>query len=212
MEDLLGEQVVVIERVEHAGHRCHGRADGDSQHFPAEGVDAQCLRRFFIFPNRLPVITGAALEQPGAERERAGCQRKNRVVVHRRRAAKIGDVDGVALRDFEEQATGATEPLQVVKADAGELAKRNRQQREVHARDAEAEREKTNDAAKRHAQGNGEPHAGPGADAEMHEQARRRIRTNANVKRMPERELAAKTHHHVPCLAREGEKQNQGGD
>src|SRR5918992_6377471 len=64
VEDLLGEEVVVIEGEEDARDRSHRRAQRHGGHLPAEGIDAQSLRRFLVLPYRLPVITGTGAQKP----------------------------------------------------------------------------------------------------------------------------------------------------
>src|SRR5688572_17104686 len=56
VEDLLGEEVVVIEGEEHAGDGGHRRAQRHGGHLPAESVDAERLRRFLVLADRLPVV------------------------------------------------------------------------------------------------------------------------------------------------------------
>ena len=59
-----------------------------------------------------------------------------------------------------------------------------------------------------------EPDARPRTDAVVKEQARRRVRAEADVQGMPERELAGESHHHVPGLpdVREVERQRHDGE
>ena len=80
MEDLLGEQIVVIEGEENAGHRGHRGADRHRQHLPAEAVDTERLRGFFVFADRLPVVPWSRLEKKKAQSESAGGQRQHAVL------------------------------------------------------------------------------------------------------------------------------------
>ena len=100
----------------------------------------------------------------------------------------------------------------MIEADARELGEGDRQQREVHAGDGEAEGEKADHQAERHAQRDGEPQPGPRSDTVVEEERPRRVRADADVERMPERELAREAHHHVPCLAGVGEVEDQRRD
>src|SRR5262249_36884488 len=84
--------------------------------------------------------------------------------------------------------------------------------REVDSGDAEAEGEKADAEAERDARGDREPDAGPGPDAVVEEQPARRVRADADVERVPERELPGEAHHHIPRLAGVGEEQDQRGD
>src|SRR5512134_1894016 len=212
VEDLLGEEIVVIEGEEDARHRGHRRADHHREHLPAEGVDAERLGRRLIFPDRLPVVAGPAAEQPRAERERARGEREHEVVEHRRRAAQVEEIEVLALRDLDEQATRPAEPVDVVEADPRELGERDREQREVHTRDPETEREEADRRAERHAQRNREPDPGPGPDPVVEEEARRGIRADPHVQGVAERELPGEPHHHVPRLAGVREEEDESRD
>src|SRR6185503_11497805 len=208
VEDLLGEEVVVVEREEHPRHRGHRRAQRDRVHLPAEGVDAQGLRRLLVFADRLPVVPGLGFQQEMAEDEGERDKGEDHVVVHERRPAEIGDVPGVALRHAQEHAARAADPVEMVEADARELGEGDGEEREIHPRDAEAEGEK----ADRHAQQDRHPQPGPRADAVVEEDRTRRVRADADVERMAERELPGEAHHHVPCLAGVGEVKDQRCD
>ena len=61
VEHLLGEQVVVIERVEHAGEGRHAGRDHHRDHLVAEGVDAGRARGLLVLADRQPEIADAAL-------------------------------------------------------------------------------------------------------------------------------------------------------
>src|SRR5690606_3626739 len=63
VEDLLGEQVVVVEGEYDAGERGHGRRQHDGVHLVAEDVDAERLRRLRAFADRQPVVAQAAAQQ-----------------------------------------------------------------------------------------------------------------------------------------------------
>ena len=67
-------------------------------------------------------------------------------------------------------------------------------------------------APTRGAEDDREPDARPGPDAEVKEEPRRRVRAQADVQRMAERELAGEPHHHVPGLADVREVEGQRRD
>src|ERR1041384_1318028 len=79
VEDLLGEEVVVVEGEEHARHRGHRRGERHRVHLPAESVDPQSLRRFLVFADRLPVVPGFRFQQEIAKDERETREREHRV-------------------------------------------------------------------------------------------------------------------------------------
>ena len=60
---------------------------------------------------------------------------------------KLARSQRVALRDAQEHAAGAAEPVEVIEADARELGEGDGEEREVHARDAEAEGEEADRGA-----------------------------------------------------------------
>src|SRR5262249_58977096 len=97
---------------------------------------------------------------------------------------------GVALLHAHEQAARAAGPAEVAEPDARDLGEGDREQREIHAGDAEAEGEKADHEAEHHAQRDRKPHAGPRSDAVVEEERPRRVRADADVERVPERELA----------------------
>src|ERR1044071_5769908 len=212
VEDLLGEEIVVIEREEPPRDRGHRRAERDRVHLPAEGVDSQRLGRFLVLADRLPVIPRPRFQQEIAEEEGDRGEREDHVVVHERRPAEVGDIPGVALRYAQEQAARAADPVEMVEADARELGEGDGEEREVHPGDAEAEGEKADHYAERHAEEDRDPQAGPGPDAVVEEDRARRVRADADVERMAERELPREPHHHVPGLAGVGEIENQRRD
>src|SRR5205807_9779821 len=90
------------------------------------------------------------LEKKKTQSESAGGQRQHGVVIHQRRAAEVDEVPGVALRDPEEHASRAADPVEMIEADARELGEGDRQKREVDARDAEAEGEKADNHDEKH--------------------------------------------------------------
>src|SRR5689334_17595522 len=212
VEDLLGEEVVVVESEEHARHRGHRRGERHCVHLPAEGIDPQGLRRFLVLADRLPVVAGPRSQQEVTKDERERREREHHVVVHERRAAEIGDVPAVALRHAQKHATGATDPVEMVEADARELGEGDGEEREIHARDAEAEGEKADRDAERDAEQDRHPQPGPGPDAVVEEDRAGGVGADADVERMAERKLAGEPHHHVPRLAGVREIENQRGD
>src|SRR6185295_17141838 len=111
------------------------------------------------------------------------------VVVHRRRAAEIGEVDLVGLRDLEKKAAGTAGPLQVVEADAEEFAEGDGQQREVDAGNAEAEGEETDRRADRDAQRDRKPQARPGSEAVVEKERGGNVGADADVERVPQGQL-----------------------
>ena len=60
VEDLFGEEVVVVERVEHAGKRSHRRRDHQREHLVAERIDAGGARRLLVLADGEPEIADAA--------------------------------------------------------------------------------------------------------------------------------------------------------
>ena len=208
-EDLLGEQVVLIEREEHAAQRRHAGRHLDRIHLVAEGVDAGGARGFFVVANGAEIEAQPAAQQPSRQHEAEDGQCQRQVVEHQRRAAQVQQIGAIGLHHPQEETARAADPAEMIEADARELGERDRQQREVGARDAEAKRQPADDGGHQHAHAHRHDHTQPWDDAEMLEQRRRGVSAQPDVQRMADRELAAETHHHVPGLAQIGEIQHQ---
>src|SRR4051794_25890241 len=151
IEDLLGEEVVVVEGEEHPGHCGHGGAERNRVQLPAERVDPQGLRRLLVFADRLPVVPGLGFQEEVAKDEGSRGEREDHVVIHERRPAEVRDVPGIALRHAQEHAARSADPVEMVESDAGELGKGDGEEREIDPRDAEAEGEKADHHAEQHA-------------------------------------------------------------
>src|SRR3990172_2396294 len=82
VKNLLGEKIVVVEREEYPGQRRHPGADHHREHLVAEGVDSQRLGGFLVLADRLPVVTGAAAQQPRAKSECRRGQSQHHVIEH----------------------------------------------------------------------------------------------------------------------------------
>src|SRR6185503_13081019 len=125
------------------------------------------------------------------------------------RPAEAREVPDVALRHLEEHAAGPPGPAEMIEADARELGEGDGEEREVHARDAETEREEADDEAERDAERDRGPQPGPRADAPMEEDPAGDVGADADVERVPERKLAREAHHDVPGLAGVGEVEDE---
>src|SRR5262249_1178637 len=156
---------------------------------PAKRVDAERLRRLFIFSDGLPVVPGARTQQPGAEREGGAGQREHHVIEHRRRAAEVQQIPAFAMLDLDEEPSRAPEPLDVIEPDPRELSKRDRQQREIDARDSESEREESDRCTEKHARRDRGEDARPWADPEVKIEPGGGVGAYAYIQRMPERKL-----------------------
>src|ERR1700694_5207912 len=97
----------------------------------------------------------------------------------------------------------------MIEADARELGKCDRKQREIDALDTETPTQPADErAAERRDRYRGKD-AEPGSDAEMGPQRRRRVGTEAEVERVAERQLPGKAHQQIPGLPDVGEIQHQ---
>jgi len=123
----------------------------------AKGVDAERLGGVFIFADRLPVITGAAVQKPSAQSQGCRGERKNHIIKHRRRAAQIEQVDAVALGNLEKHSARTAEPSEMIQADAAKFGKGDRQQGKVNAGDAVAKGEGADRGTQHDAQRNRKP-------------------------------------------------------
>ena len=85
----LGEEVVVVEGVPHAGQRRQRGRDDDGDHLAAEHGHAHRLRRFGILADGEPVVAEPALQQGAAEQEGADGERQDHVVEEHRAAAQV---------------------------------------------------------------------------------------------------------------------------
>src|SRR5262245_9363729 len=97
----------------------------------------------------------------------------------------------------------------MIETDAGELRKRNRQQREINALNPEAKAEPADHGAESCRHRNGGKHAEPRSNSELEPQKCAHITAEPDIERMPERELAGKAHHQVPSLAHISEIENE---
>src|SRR5688572_19819724 len=139
VEDLLGKQVVVVEREHHPGERGHRRGQNDGGHLVAEEIHAERLRRLRALADREPVVAHPAAQQRVAQHEGPHRQGEHQVVEHPGAAAQVPQVVLGVVRHRQEQARGAAHPGEVVEADARELGEGDGEDGEVHAADAEAE-------------------------------------------------------------------------
>src|SRR5688572_17982378 len=212
VEDLLGKEIVVVEREHHAGERGHRRGEDDGHHLVAEEIHAERLRRLRALADREPVVTHPAAQQRVAQHEGAHRQGEHQVIEHPRAAAQVPQVVLGVVRHRQEQARGAAHPGEVVEADARELGEGDGEDGEVHAGDAEAEREEADHGAGERAGADRGDQADPGAQAEVHVQRGGRVGAQADVERVPERELPGEAHHDVPGLADVGEVEDQEAD
>src|SRR3954471_23175146 len=69
IEDLLGEEVVVVEGEEHPRHRGHRGAERDRVQLPAKSVDSKGLRRLLVLADRPPVIPWPGFQEEMAKEE-----------------------------------------------------------------------------------------------------------------------------------------------
>src|SRR5215212_8554772 len=97
-ERLLRKQIVVIERIKHAGWSRHARRDDDGDHLVAERVDAERARRLFVLADCLPVIADAAAQQRVAHHESRSRHYQDHVVEHHRLAAQMDDIVAAVVR------------------------------------------------------------------------------------------------------------------
>src|SRR5581483_8569548 len=208
-EDLLGKKIAVVKRRENSGDSGQGGAQGHGENFPAKGIDAESARGVFVFADRLPVIAGAALQEPRAQRQRRGGEQQNDVVIHRRRPAQVGEVVLPAFGVFQKQTAGAAEPGEMIQTDAGKFRAGDREQREVDPGDAVAKGQRAERRAEKSAERGGQPQPRPGADAEVKVKSGGGVGAGAEIEGVAERKLPGKTHHDVPRLAGEGEVKKQ---
>src|SRR5262249_42808064 len=96
----------------------------------------------------------------------------------------------------------------VIKADPRELCERDRQNRKISPGDAKLERQKPDQRAARHRERNRNHESDPGRYTVVNEQRRSRVGAQPDIKRVAERELSSKSHHHVPRLPGIREIQN----
>ena len=149
VKHLLGKQVVVEERIEHAGERGHAGGNDDRVHLVAERVDAGRAGGVLVLADRKPEIADPAAQQEMADDECQHGRGEQNVVEHRRPAAQQPQVVAGVLLDRQEKSGRAADPAEMVEADAGEFRKGDRQNGEIDARDPEAKRQEADDRADR---------------------------------------------------------------
>src|SRR5215831_5131296 len=201
MKYLFREQIVVIEREEHASDSGHARRKNDRVHLVTEGIDTDRARGDFVLADRPPVIPDPAVEQHVAKRECCDRQREHHVVEHARIAAQGPQVVARVIGDRQKEAARSADPLEMIEADARELCEGDGENCEVDPADPEAEGKKTDDGAARDRDRDRGGQAEPRPDTEMNVERRGCIGAEPDVNGVAERELAGEAHHHVPRLA-----------
>src|SRR5262249_2003280 len=99
----------------------------------------------------------------------------------------------------------ASDPTPVIEADAGELGESDGEDGEIDAGDAEAEGKEADDRAAHRRDRDRRKNPDPGPDAEMDIERGGGIAAEPDIEGVAERQLAGKSHHHVPGLAGIGE-------
>ena len=186
VENLFGEQIIVEERVEHAGKRRHRGRNHQRKHLVAERIDAGGARRLLVLADGEPEIADTALEQSPRQQKRDRRRGQYHVIEHGRIAAQPPQIVVGVLRDRQKQARRRMDEIKMIEADAGKLGERNSQDGEIDAGDAEAESEKADDRRTRRRDRNRHQKAEPRRHAVAGEQHRSHVGSQPRIDRIAE--------------------------
>ncbi len=112
---------------------------------------------------------------------------KQDVIEHPLAASQIEEIVLRVVCDREKEAAGTADPGEMIEADARELGKRDRKDREVNAGDTEAERKEADHRSDCAGNRKRRQQSDPRAYAELHIESGGYVGAKADIKRMSER-------------------------
>ena len=175
VEHLLGKQVVVIERVNDAGKRCHCGGDDHRNHLVMKRVDAGRARGFFILADRQPEISDAAFQQRATKNKGQHGRRQQHVIEHHRMAAQLPEIVMGVLRNRQKQAGRGIGPAEVIEPDPREFGKRDGENGEVDAGNPKAEGQEADKGTGERRDRNRHKQADPGTECQNGRRAPPRV-------------------------------------